>query len=80
MGFNYESCGYKDISDFLNDMKYSAGKQLNAFLTLCKSNSQLLSAMTNKDFYNMAFYYNGSDFGDYDIKMRNAYNRLSKIQ
>jgi len=78
MGFNYEACGYKDIGTFLKDMKSNAGKQLNAFLHFCNKNSSLLSAMVNKDFYNMAFNYNGSDFGDYDIKIRRAYESLEK--
>ncbi|EOE5508324.1 N-acetylmuramidase family protein [Cronobacter sakazakii] len=80
MGFNYESCGYNDLSAFLKDMKASAGKQLNAFLHLCKKNSALLTAMVNKDFYNMAYNYNGSDFGDYDVKMRRTYESLEKRQ
>ncbi len=78
MGFNYESCGYKDLGTFLKDMNANAGKQLNAFLHLSKKNSSLLSAMVNKDFYNMAFNYNGSDFGDYDVKMRRTYESLEK--
>ncbi|MCM7723776.1 N-acetylmuramidase family protein [Enterobacter roggenkampii] len=78
MGFNYESCGYKDLGTFLKDMKSNAGKQLNAFLHLCNKNSSLLSAMVNKDFYNMAFNYNGSDFGDYDVKIRRTYESLEK--
>lgn len=78
MGFNYDSCGYKYLDSFLKDMKSNAGKQLNAFLYLCNKNSSLLSAMVNKDFYNMAFNYNGSDFGDYDVKIRRTYESLEK--
>nr|WP_276511537.1 N-acetylmuramidase domain-containing protein [Cronobacter turicensis] len=78
MGFNYESCGYDDLDSFLKDMKANAGKQLYAFLHLCKKNSALLTAMVNKDFYNMAYNYNGSDFGDYDVKMRRTYESLEK--
>ncbi|WP_325938284.1 N-acetylmuramidase domain-containing protein [Franconibacter daqui] len=78
MGFNYESCGYKDLSSFLKDMKANAGKQFNAFLQLCKKNSALLSAMVNKEFYNMAYNYNGSDFGDYDVKIRRTYGSQKK--
>ncbi|MEN0579042.1 Protein of unknown function [Phytobacter palmae] len=68
------------FGSFLKDMKSNAGKQLSAFLHLCNKNSALLSAMMNKDFYNMAFNYNGSDFGDYDIKIRRTYNGLEKKQ
>ncbi len=78
MGFNYDSCGYKYLDSFLKDMKSNAGKQLNAFLYLCNKNSSLLSAMVNKDFYNMVFNYNGSDFGDYDVKIRRTYESLEK--
>lgn len=47
---------------------------------MCNKNSALLSAMVNKDFYNMAFNYNGSDFGDYDVKIRRVYESLEKEQ
>jgi hypothetical protein len=40
----------------------------------------LLSAMINKDFYNMAYNYNGSDFGDYDRKIEQTYNRLEQLK
>lgn len=78
MGFNYESCGYKDPGSFLKAMKANAGQQLNPFLHLSKKNSALLSALVNKDFYNMAYNYNGSDFGDDDVKICRTYRNLEK--
>lgn len=80
MGFNYELGGYKYLDSFLKDMKTNAGKQLNVFLYLCNKNSTLLSTMMNKDFYSMAFNYNGSHFGDYDVKIRRTYENLEKKQ
>lgn len=80
MGFNYELCSYKYFDSFLKDMKSNAGKQLSAFLHVFNKNSALLSAMVNKGFYNMAFNYNGSDFGDYDVKIRRTYESLEKEQ
>jgi len=78
MGFNYTMCGYKSIEHFLCDMKASAGKHLEAFLIFCQKNVALNHAMVNKDFYGMAYHYNGSDFGNYDQQMKRMYESLNR--
>lgn len=76
MGFNYQMCGYKSVEKFLCDMKASAANHLEAFLIFCQKNVALNQAMANKDFYGMAYHYNGSDFGNYDQQMKDLYEKL----
>ena len=81
MGFNYKSCGYISIEDFVNDMKISEGKQLLAFCNFIKANSKLLKAIQTKDWKTFARYYNGVDYAKnkYDSKLKEAYNRYKRL-
>ncbi len=76
MGFNYESCGYKTVFEFVAALKVNAGNQLKAFLGFCSKSPALMKAMKAKDFTSMAFNYNGEDYGNYDVLMRKAYEKL----
>ncbi len=76
MGFNYESCGYKDVKGFVAAMKASERGQLDAFVGFCKKRRGMVDAMRNKDFATMAMLYNGKDYGDYDQRIRKAYKKL----
>jgi RHS repeat-associated protein len=78
MGFNYEACGYKNVTDFVNDQSSYEG-QVNAFLNFVSNNPTLLKALKDKDFTTFAKYYNGSSYKDnkYDEKMENLYNELN---
>ena len=78
MGFNYKNSGHDDIYSFVKAMKQNAGNHLQCFLSFCTKNPNLLSAMQKKDFTNMAANYNGMDYGDYDQKIKSAYEKLSK--
>ncbi len=73
MGFNYGSCGFKTVFEFVAALKVNTGNQLKAYLSLCSKNTTLLSAMKSKDFTTMARAYNGDDFGNYDVLMKQAY-------
>ena len=73
MGFNYTTCGYKKIDDFIIAMKSGELGQLEAFLGYCKSVSGLVVAMKNNNFVQMATLYNGSDYGNYDKRLYAAY-------
>lgn len=77
MGFNFKSCGNNDVFAFVNAMKGSAGNHLDAFLKLCKSNGTLFHAMQSKNYAGMASTYNGQDYGDYDRRIKNAYEALT---
>jgi len=76
MGFNFAACGYKNVFEFVTDMKLNAGTQLKAFVGFCLKNSALMKAMKNKDYVGMAFNYNGKDYGDYDSRIKKAYEKL----
>lgn len=76
MGFNYKNAGYDDVYSFVKAMKANAGNHLQCFLNFCAKNPALLSAMQKNDFVNMARNYNGIDYGDYDQKIKLAYENL----
>ena len=76
MGFNYASCGYKTVFEFSAALKVNAGNQLKAFLGFCSKSPALMKAMKSKDFTGMARNYNGEDYGNYDVLMQKAYEKL----
>lgn len=76
MGFNYASCGYKTVFEFAAALKVNVGNQLKAFLGFCANSSALMTAMKTKDFTSMARNYNGKDYGNYDVLMKEAYEKL----
>ena len=76
MGFNYASCGYKTVFEFSAALKVNAGNQLKAFLGFCSKSPALMKAMKAKDFTGMARNYNGEDYGNYDVLMQKAYEKL----
>ena len=76
MGFNYASCGYKDVFAFVEAMKAGSLGQLQAFVGYCKSASGMVSALQRKDFAAMARAYNGPDYGNYDQLFEQAYKKL----
>ncbi len=76
MGFNYESCGYKDVFAFVEAMKQGSLGQLQAFVGYCKGRPGMIAALRRKDFAAMAYAYNGKDYGDYDKRFERAYKRL----
>ncbi|QRR30730.1 N-acetylmuramidase family protein [Pseudomonas simiae] len=76
MGFNYASCGYKTVFEFSAALKVNAGNQLKAFLGFCSKSPALMKAMKSKDFTSMARNYNGEDYGNYDVLMQKAYEKL----
>jgi hypothetical protein len=76
MGFNFASCGYKTVFEFAAAMKINAGQQLKAFLGFCAKNPAFIKAAKNKDYAGMARSYNGEDFGDYDVRIKKAFEAL----
>ncbi|NWA26141.1 N-acetylmuramidase family protein [Pseudomonas gingeri] len=76
MGFNFSACGYKTVFEFTAALKINAGNQLKAFLGFCSASPALVKAMKNKDYVGMAMNYNGKDYGDYDSRIKKAYEAL----
>ena len=76
MGFNFASCGYKSVFEFTAALKINAGHQLKAFVGFCSQKPALIKAMKTKDYVGMALNYNGKDYGDYDRRIKKAYEAL----
>lgn len=75
MGFNFRTCGYKNVDDFVAAMKAGERGQLEAFVGYCKSTPRLTQALVDKNFALMAKLYNGADYGDYDKKIEKAFKK-----
>jgi len=77
MGFNYASCGYKSVKDFVKAMHESEEKQLRAMCMFIKSNRKMFNALKKQDWSTFASLYNGSGYkqNKYDIKLQLAYNK-----
>ncbi|MFA5916871.1 MAG: N-acetylmuramidase domain-containing protein [Candidatus Gracilibacteria bacterium] len=63
MGFNYETCGYKSVQEFVDAMK-NPEEQFNAFAKFVKSKGSLYNAMKKEppDFQAIAYNYNGPGY------------------
>lgn len=75
MGFNYASCGYKNVDGFVAAMKAGERGQLDAFVGFCKSTKGLTKALASKDFANLARLYNGQDYGNYDKLIEKSFKK-----
>ncbi|TBW37012.1 N-acetylmuramidase family protein [Siculibacillus lacustris] len=76
MGFNFKSCGYGTVDEFVAAMKAGEKGQLDAFVGYCIKKAGMIPAMAAKNFAFMATLYNGDDFGDYDQRIKRAYHKL----
>ena len=76
MGFNFADCDHANVFDFVAAMKLNAGKQLDGFLGFCAKRPAFIKAAKNKDYVGMATSYNGADYGDYDVRIKKAYEAL----
>ena len=78
MGFNYKSCGFKTLQEFVNAMYKSEAEHLHAFLNFVKSND-LDKYLRSKNWSSFARGYNGRDYAvnKYDIKLQEAYQKHS---
>ena len=76
MGFNYGLCGFKSVKGFVEAMKESEGKQLDAFAAYV-SKRGLTPLLRSKDWAGFAAKYNGPGYAQnkYDVKMAEAYRK-----
>ena len=75
MGFNYETCGFANVDDFVVKMKAGEPGQLDAFVGFCLKTRGLRKALADKNFVACATIYNGSDYGDYDKRIERAFKK-----
>lgn len=78
MGFNHKICGYETVGEFVDAMKESEGKHLDAFCLFVKANN-LAQALWKKDWEKFARGYNGKAYKKkrYDEKLADAYLKYS---
>ena len=79
MGFNYGSCGFKNVEDFYAAMQASEGAQLKAFCSFIKANN-LDGHLRKHRWASFARGYNGPGYelNKYDKKLAAAYAKYSK--
>lgn len=74
MGFNFSACGYTKLFDFVQAMRESEGKHLDAFVGFIESKG-LADELRDLRWADFARSYNGSGYAanQYDQKMATAY-------
>lgn len=79
MGFNYEICGFVSVGAFVDAMKESEGRQLDAFVSFVIGN-HLAQYLRSQDWAAFASRYNGEGYrkNRYDSKMAAAYRKHLK--
>jgi hypothetical protein len=79
MGFNHKMCGHKTVGEFVDAMKQSEGKQLDAFVSFVIS-AGLADELRNHNWAGFARGYNGAGYkkNKYDTKMAAAYKKFAK--
>jgi hypothetical protein len=79
MGFHWERLGYTSASAFMDAMRESEGRQLDAFVRFIKAEPGLHRALQRLDWPTVARLYNGPAFAKnaYDKRMQAAYDRHS---
>lgn len=79
MGFNYKTCGCKNIDEFVEKMCTSQEQQLLLTLNFLK-NSNLIVHLQKRQWATFAKGYNGPGFAQnkYHIKLQAAYNNYLK--
>lgn len=78
MGFNHKECGFATVGDFVDAMKESEGRHLDAFVGFVKS-KHLADELRRHDWAGFAHGYNGAGYkkNAYDTKMAAAYKRFA---
>ena len=81
MGFHWQYLGYENIHDFVNRMMKGEDEHLKAFCLFIEKDRRLHNALKQKEWTTFARIYNGPAFSknQYDIKMRDAYNRFKRL-
>jgi hypothetical protein len=79
MGFNYEVCGFNSVGEFVDAMKESEGRQLDAFVEFV-IHSGLADELRSHRWEDFARAYNGPDYkkNRYHIKLPTAFAKFSK--
>jgi hypothetical protein len=78
LGENHVSAGFATVEAFVDAMIDNEIEHLKAFVLFVNANSRLKRALIDKNWAVFAAGYNGPGYAknNYDVQMRNAYNRL----
>jgi N-acetylmuramidase len=76
MGFNFAQCGYRSVDEMYD--KFRDGREaehIRAMVRFIVSKPSLAKAVREKNWNQIAFYYNGQNYaaGKYHLKIANAY-------
>ena len=78
MGENYAGCGYSSVEDYVKDLSKSEQGQFAGFEKFIHMKPPLLAAIQQKNWREIAHYYNGAgNIDDYAPKLEKAYTKLS---
>lgn len=79
MGFNYGMCGFESVGAFVDAMKESEGKQLDAFVGFVIT-AGLADELREHDWAGFARGYNGASYkkNQYDTKLAKAWDKFKK--
>lgn len=79
MGFNHKLCGFETVGEFVDAMKESEGRQLDAFVEFV-INTGLADELRRHEWDDFAQGYNGATYkkNKYDTKMAAAYRAFAK--
>jgi hypothetical protein len=80
MGFHWERLGYASAKAWLDAMRHSEARQLEAFVRFIEADRGIHAALKRHDWRDFARRYNGPAFerNDYDTKLAAAYRRHSQ--
>ncbi len=82
MGFNHDVVGYSDVFSFVEAMHTAGKNQLGSLMGYLKGNNLIRHVQgASKNWAALAKGYNGPSYAvnQYDVKMKAAYDRFSKI-
>lgn len=82
MGFNHDVVGYSDVYSFVEAMHTAGKNQLGSLMGYLKGNNLIRHVQgASKNWAALAKGYNGPSYAvnQYDVKMKAAYDRFSKI-
>lgn len=86
MGFHYKRLGYSTVGAMWDDAKSSEDKQIRQIFKFITTDSRLLTALKNKNWHQVATYYNGAGYRElarrygrepYNISLQKAYSKWS---
>lgn len=77
MGRWHAQAGYASVESFVKAISVSEKNHLGAFVSFIQADARLAAAVVDKDWLRFALVYNGPGQDGYDLRMKEAYERLA---